>query len=167
MVIFDEWWEADEQPAEGQKWADYPWPNDGRHAGEIVRVRDEAFSFMERHGAGGRTLAVDVQIPNAKRIETLVSVTWRGKISEICKAARVHPPARGEDWDPQQLVGSQVVVETVLGIAKSGKEYCRVEKWHAQQAAPVKVETAAAPPAAGATKRRKPEAAGVEDDIPF
>lgn len=165
MVIFDEWWEMEAD--DGGPSGEWPFPNDGLHAGEIVRVRDEKFSFMERHGAEGRSLAIDVQIPKAKKLETIVSMTWRGKISEICKAARVHPPARGEDWDPQQLVGRQVVVETVLGIAKSGKEYCRIDRWHAQQDPLPKVETAAAPPAAAATKRRKPEAAGVEDDIPF
>lgn len=164
-MIFDEWWQDDGSQG-GEQTGDWPMPADGRHAGEIVRVRDEVFPFMERHGAGGRTLVVDVQIPKARRIETLVSVTWRGKISEICRAARVKPPVRGEDWDPQQLVGRQVVVETVLGIAKSGKEFCRVDKWHPQAEPLPKVETAAAPPALAATKRKKPQSDD-GDDIPF
>lgn len=166
MVRFDEYW--DDEQADGDTPAgDWPWPNDGRHTGEIVRVRDDSFSWMERHGAGGRALAIDVQIPKAKRVETVVSVLWRGKIAEICRAARVAPPARGEDWDEKQLVGRQVVVETVLGIAKSGREYCRVDKW-IPVAEPAKVETAAAPQSKPATKRSPPAAVKAgSDDIPF
>jgi hypothetical protein len=161
---FDDFWPDDEQDSKPA--ADLPMPADGRHAGEIVRVRAESFSFMERHGAGGRSLAIDVQIPKCRIVESIVSAAWRWKIGEICRAARVTPPARGEDWDEQQLVGRQVVIETVVGLRKDGTEYCRVDKWHPQQEPGPKVETAAAPPALAATKRRKP-AAEDGDDIPF
>jgi hypothetical protein len=163
VINFDDFWTDDEA---GEPATDWPFPNDGRHSGEIVRVRDKEFSFMEKHGAKGRCLAIEVQIPKAKRVEALISVLWRGKIAEVCKSARVHPPAKGEDWDEQQLVGRQVVVETVLGISGKGTEYCRIDKWHPQAEPLPKVETAAAPPAASATRRTKPETAA-EDDIPF
>lgn len=165
MIEFDEWWSDGDEGGQ-QDATDFPWPNDGEHAGEIVRVRDEKLQFMERHGADGRCLAIDVQIPKARRLEALVSVTWRGKIGEICRAARVHQPAKGEPWDEQQLVGRQVVVETVLGIAKSGREYCRIERWVAMPDPLPKVETRPAPPAAVTAAKRKP-AQAVEDDIPF
>jgi hypothetical protein len=161
MVRFDEFWPEDETQDDAVT-GDWPWPSDGKHAGEIVRVRDQEFSFMERHGANGRAFSIEVQIPKAKRVESVISVMWRGAISEVCRAARVHPPKRGEDWDPQQLVGRQVVVETVIGIAKSGKEYCRIEKWHAQAEPLPKALAEAAPPAP--KKRPQPVA---DDDIPF
>lgn len=160
MIRFDEFWSDEAAPAEQA--GEWPFPADGRHAGEIVRVRDQEFEFMDRHGANGRSLAIEVQIPKAKRIEVLISVTWRGKISEVCRAARLAPPTPGEDWDPQQLVGREVVVETVLGIAKSGKEYCRIDKWHAQAEPLPKAMAAASPPAP--KKRPKPT---TDDDIPF
>ena len=166
MIEFDEWWADGDEGGQKDANADLPWPNDGEHPGEIVRVRDETFEFMERHGAGGRCLAVDVKIKKARRLEALVSVTWRGKISEICRAARVHPPVKGEPWDEQQLVGRQVIVETVLGIAKSGREYCRIERWVPMSDPLPKVETRPAPPAAVTAATRKP-AQAVEDDIPF
>jgi hypothetical protein len=167
MIQFDDFWPDDEE-LDGQPTADLPWPADGRHAGEIVRVRDENFPFMERHGAEGRSLAIDVRIPKARQLESIISVTWRGKIAEVCRAARIRPPAKGENWDEKQLVGRQVVVETVMKLAPAtGREYCRIEKWYPQAEPPAKVETAAAAPAAAATNRRRPEPAGVEDDIPF
>lgn len=166
---FDDFWTDDDAEPVGE----LAFPADGRYTGTIVRVRSEKFDFMARHGAEGQTLAIDVEIPRHRRLEALVSVMWRGKIGEICRAARVRPPARGEDWDEQQLVGKPVVIETVLGISKAGKEYCRIDKWHAQAEPLPAVETATARPAASATARTqaaKVQAAGqggTDDEFPF
>lgn len=164
MIRFDQWWDSEEAAVAEDSGANRPWPADGRHTGKIVRVRDEKFSFMERHGADGRCLAIDVEVPKCRRVEKLVPVRWRAAISEICRAARLHMPDPGVDWDPQQLVGRLVVVETVTALRKDGSDYSRIEKWFPQPE-PMPVETAAAPPSPAATKRRKPE--GSTDDIPF
>lgn len=165
MIRFDEWWEQDDKPSQSGG-ANFPWPADGRHAGEIVRVRDEKFAFMERHGADGRCLAIDVEIPKCRRVQKLVPVVWRAAIAEVCRAARVHQPDPGVEWDPQQLVGRQVVVETVTALRKDGTDYARIEKW-LPVAEPLPVETAAAAPSPAATRRRKPEPVAGPDDIPF
>lgn len=166
MIRFDEWWEQDEGQVAEEGGASCPWPADGRHSGKIVRVRDEKFSFMERHGADGRCLAIDVQIPKCRRVEKLVSVRWRAAIAEVCRAARVHQPDPGVEWDPQQLVGRHVSVETVTAMRKDGTDYSRIEKWFPMPE-PLPVETAAAAPSPAATRRRKPEAVAGPDDIPF
>lgn len=161
MIRFDEFWSEDDTQDDAPP-VDLPWPADGKNAGEIVRVRDEKFQWMERHGAEGRSFSIEIKIPKAKRVESVISVMWRGTIAEVCRAARVPIPKRGEEWDPQQLVGRQVVVDTVFVIANSGKEYCRVTKWHAQAEPLPKAMAAASPPAP--KKRPKPT---TDDDIPF
>jgi hypothetical protein len=63
------------------------------------------------------------------------------------------------------LVGCQVQVETVLGVAKSGNEFIRIDKWH-----PGPERPAVAKPAPARTPAAKVEAAGqggASDDIPF
>lgn len=167
---FDDFWTDDDQEPVGE----LAFPADGRYTGTIVRVRSEKLDFMARHGADGQTLVIDVEIPRYRTLNSKISVMWRGKIGEICRSARVRLPARGEDWDEQQLVGKQVVIETVLGIGeKTGKEYCRIDKWHAQTEPLPAVETATAKPAASATARTqaaKVQAAGqggTDDEFPF
>lgn len=163
---FDEWW--DDEDGEPTATADLPKAPDGRHAGEIVeaKIKDLKFKVSDRNRAG-TSLVVKVDLGKYQPVEAIVPVQYRGLIEAICRSARTPVPVRGEEWHADVLVGCQVQVDTVLGVAKSGNEYIRIDKWHA---GPEPLPAAVAKSAPARTPAAKVEAAGQggsPDDIPF
>lgn len=158
---FDQWWADDE----GQV-ADKPPLTPGGHNGQIVRVKTKPLSFMvDDKNPDGTSLVLGVDVTGYQELEVIVPAHWRALLTAICRAARVAPPQRGEDWDEQQLVGQYVAIECEATTSKSGREYTRVAKW-LPQAAPPPANSKAAAPRVQPDRRAKVKAAD-PDDIPF
>lgn len=159
---FDDWWSDDEPEAPV---GDLTMCPNGRHTGTITEAyfKDLAFKASERN-AKGKSLVVKVSVPGHYPVESITPVQFRGYIEAICRAARVAPPAKGEDWDERQLVGQVVAIETTLGVGKTGKEFIRIEKWHA---APAPLPKATTPKRTPAAKVEAAGQGGSGDDIPF
>jgi len=162
-VRFDDFWEDDAPGGD-----DLPKAPDGRHSGEIVdaRIKDLKFKVSDRNRMG-TSLVVKVDLGKYQPVEAIVPVQYRGLVEAICRAARVEMPAKGETWQPDVLVGRQVQVETVLGVAKSGNEFIRIDQWHP---GPDMLPAAVTKQAPARTPAAKVEAAGqggASDDIPF
>jgi hypothetical protein len=164
-VRFDDFWE--DEDGETPVGDDLPKAPDGRHAGEIVdaRIKDLKFKVSDRNRMG-TSLVVKVDLGKYQPVEAIVPVQYRGLVEAICRAARVDLPAKGETWQPDVLVGRQVQVETVLGVAKSGNEFIRIDKWHAgPETVPAAIK--AAPRRTPAAKVEAVGQGGSPDDIPF
>lgn len=165
-IRFDEFWDDDAGPATVTD--DLPKAPDGRHGGEIVEAKIKDLKFKESdRNRKGTSLVVTVDLGKYQPVEAIVPVQYRGLVEAICRAASIEVPAKSETWQPDVLVGRQVQIETVLGVAKSGNEYIRIEKWHP---GPERLPAAAAKPAPARTPAGKVEAAGqggADDDIPF
>jgi hypothetical protein len=157
---FDRWWPQDD---DGTATADAPFVPDGEHVAKIVGVEWKDLKFkVEDRNPDGTCLVVKLEVTGFQRIEDLVPVHWRGKIEAVCRAASQPVPVRGEEWDEKTLVGQFVRISTVQGVAKSGREYVRIDTWiPGREPVPEAIRKA---PKRAATKAR-PE--GGEDDIPF
>lgn len=166
---FDEFWKDDGDQAPTAT-GDLPMLPDGEHAGEIVKAKIKDLKFMIKpENPRGTSLVLEVEVSGYRPLEAIIPAQMRWLIESVCRSASVHIPYKGEDWDPDQLVGRQVRVETVYGLAKSGREYVRVEKWVAGPD-PLPTPVAAAAKPAARTPAAKVEAAGQggsADDIPF
>lgn len=144
------------------------------HVGEIVKVmvvkKDFDWAKHAELNPQGKSLVLEVAVGNHKPVEATLPCHYTGKIAAMCRSARVHPPARGEDWDEQQLLGKTVIIETVTVISSRGTEYARVEKWIAN-AEPLPKAIAQAKPAARSQSAKAHQAftanATGDDDIPF
>lgn len=159
---FGDWWsEEDEAEPVGQ----LPLCQDGRHTGTIkaAEIKDLKFKVSDRNPSG-TSLVVKVDVPKHQAVEAIVPVQFRGLIEAVCRAARVPTPDPNEHWDVTQLVGQVVVIETVFGIGKTGREYVRVDKWHA---GPDPLPAAKAPARTPAAKVAAAGQGGSSDDIPF
>jgi hypothetical protein len=89
----------------------------------------------------------------------------RGKVEQLCRSARVDPPA-GE-WDEKVLKGQHATVETVLALSKAGNEYVKVAAWKPGPE-PLPKEIREAPPRrTPAQKVRAASPAIGSDDVPF
>lgn len=161
---FDEFLDDDAGAPAKAATADLPLPADGRHAATVVAAEEKDLSFKAHpKNPGGRSLVATLQVAGCRPVEDITPAHLLGVVRAICRAARVEPPKRGVDWDPAQLIGAQVQIETTLSVAQgTGREYVRV-KWIAGPpgVAPTRVERAVAPPA----RSNRPQLA--EDDIPF
>jgi len=161
---FDDYW-GDEFDGAAVPASELPLAPDGRHTGEIIKAefKDLKFKISDSNPTGA-SLVVKIDIPKAQPVEAIVPCHFRGLTEAVCRAAGVHPPQKGEDWSERQLVGRMVTIDTVHGVGKTGKEYVRIDKWHAGPA-PLPAEVAKRAPA------RTPAAkvtAGLDgDDIPF
>ena len=166
---FDEFWKDDGDQTTTST-GDLPMLPDGEHAGEIVQAKAKDLKFMVKpENPRGTSLVLEVEVAGYRPLEAIIPAQMRWLIESVCRSASVHIPYKGEDWDPEQLVGRQVRVETVYGIAKSGKEYVRVEKWIAGPD-PLPATVAAPAKPAARTPAAQVEAAGqggASDDIPF
>jgi len=75
---------------------------------------------------------------------------------------------RARNWDCETLIGRQVRIETVYGLAKSGREYVRVEKWiKGPDPLPAAVAAKAAPARTSAAKVEAAGQGGSPDALPF
>lgn len=164
---FDDFWTDDDDQAP-QATSDLPMLPDGEHAGTIVAAKVKDLKFMVKpENPRGTSLVLEVEVTGHKPVEAIIPAQMRWLVESVCRSASVHIPYKGEDWDPEVLIDRQVRVETVYGIAKSGREYVRVEKW-IKGPDPLPQAHAAKPPAR--TPAAKVEAAGqggASDDIPF
>jgi hypothetical protein len=162
---FDDFWLDDEG---GQPSGDLPMATDGEHAAEITDAKFKDLKFMVKpENPQGTSLVLAVNINGFRPLEAIIPAQMRWLIESVCRSASVNVPVKGQDWDCEHLVGRQVRVETVFGIAKSGREYVRVDKW---VAGPEPLPPAAAKPAPARTPAAKVEAVGQggsPDDIPF
>jgi hypothetical protein len=161
MLTFDSW-ATDESNGEKPAQADLPMLTDGRHAGEINYVAIKTAKWCENQlNAEGTFILLGIDVPGYKRVWESVPVDRRAKIEAVCRSAGVAKPTPPDPWDEEQLKGQWVSIETVVGIAKSGKEYVRVERFHGDKK-PLPTEQ---------PKAKRPAKEPVEDqfpdDIPF
>ena len=166
---FDEFW-TDDPSMDPAPSGDLPMCPDGEHAGEIVKAKIKDLKFMVKpENPRGTSLVLEIEVGKYRPVEAIVPAQMRWLIESVCRAASIYVPVKGEDWDPETLIDPQVRIETVYWIAKSGREYVRVEKWIAgSEPLPTPAQAPAKPPAR--TPAAKVEAAGQggsADDIPF
>lgn len=164
---FDDYW-SDDAATTATESADLPLLPDGRHVGEIKVARFKAVEWKKSPAnPEGLCLSLCVEVAGHQAVWADCPVQFRGLIESVCRAASIHPPAKGEDWDEAALKGHMVSIETVQGIAKSGRQFVRIEKWHAGPG-PVPKDIAAKL-AAKSPKGAKPNPVNQEgyDDIPF
>jgi len=168
-VRFDDVW-TDDPSVDPATLSDLPMLPDGEYAGEIVAAAEKDLKFMIKpENERGQSIVIEVAVNGYRPVEAIIPAQMRWLVESVCRSASIHIPLRGEDWDPAVLVGRQVRIETVYGIAKSGKEYVRVEKW-IKGPAPLPVAPVATKALPARTPAAKVEAAGQggePDDIPF
>lgn len=128
---FDRWWDSETSGHDQGGVAELTMCPNGKNAGEITKVdvKDKKFKQTMKN-PDGTCLVLIVSVPGCQPVEALVPVDWRGMVEAVCRAAAITPPNGADDWDERQLVGRQVVIETVQGIGKNGREYVGIEKWH-------------------------------------
>lgn len=162
--------ESDFQPQAQQETAenDRPFVPNGRHTPTIRWAGEQTRDWAKSDdNPTGSVLTVKLDFgPRWRPLWESIRSSWRGSIEAICRSARVDSPTSGEEWDVQQLVGQVVCVETLLAVSKAGREYVRIDKWHAGPAQlPVEVRTA--PPRTPAAKVKAASPDIGSDDIPF
>lgn len=145
---------------------------DRPHVGEITKARlvDKDFDWAKSdRNVNGTCLVLDVAVPKFKPFEATIPCHYAGKVQALCRSARVHPPAKGGDWDEQCLVGQAVTFDSVTVMDARGVERVRVTKWHPNPAPPpaevLQRQTPARTQAAKAHREFTSNAAA--DDIPF
>lgn len=167
---FDELW-TDDPTIDPKPRSDAPLCPDGDYAGEIVKAEFRDLKFkIKPDNPRGTSLVIDVEVPGYRTVESIIPAQMRWLVEQVCRAASVNIPVRGEDWDADQLVGRQVRIETVYGITQAGKEYVRVEKWLKGPDPLPEPKPAAIKATPKRTPAAKVEAAGQggePDDIPF
>lgn len=163
---FDALWGFDDDDQAVGQTGDLPLAPDGRHTGEILKATFQDLKFKRcDENKQGTSLVVVIDIPKAQTVEAIIPCHYRGMFERVCAAASVPPPKRDTDWQPDQLVGRTVTVETVHVIAASGTEYVRVAKWFpGPPALPEAIKQRATPARTQAQKAAKELA---DDDIPF
>lgn len=146
---------------------------DRPHVGEIVKAKlaDKDFEWARsENNKNGTCLVVEVSVPKFKTFEATIPCHYTGKIQALCRSARVHPPAKGDDWDEGRLVGQTVTFDSVTVVSPRGTEYVKVTKWHANPAPPpADVMKRQAPARSQAAKAHREFTANAQaaDDIPF
>lgn len=163
---FDEFW-TDDPTMDPAPSNELPMCPDGEHAGEITKAKMKDLKFMVKpENPRGTSLVLEIEVSNYRPVEAIVPAQMRWLIESVCRAASVNVPVKGEDWDCETLIGRQVRIETVYGLAKSGREYVRVEKW-IKGPDPLPVAAKATPARTPAAKVEAAGQAGANDDIPF
>jgi hypothetical protein len=162
---FDEGWDDDGR----EVGAPLPMVPEGNHTGEIVDAKAKRLKFMEKdNNPRGESLVLSVDIRGYQPLECLIPATFRGLVEAVARAAGVPVPVRGEDWDEGQLIGRMVNIDTVQVVSAKGRQYARVEKWHASPSKPLPAAKPAERKPAARTPLQKADAASASnDDIPF
>jgi len=175
-VNFDDVWDWDAEPRSGGGYDGGGHTQkvpDGRHTGDIVKVELKALKFKMSDDNPSGTCLIVTWSKDATHfpVESIVPQTWRGLIEAICRAAGVAGPQRGEDWDPQSLVGRVATIDVENAVSAKGKEYQRITKWYESASKPVPAARPAAKRAPARTPAAKAHAEFSEhadgDDIPF
>lgn len=139
--------------------------SDGTHVGKIGWVQLGSKDWAKRdENAEGLCLTVRVDVAGYKSVFQSIPCHWRGSVEELCGSARVAPPAKGEDWDEEQLLDQVVSIETMLSVSKAGNEFVKVVRFK-----PTAQTTAPKPKPVRQTPTQKVDAQtqAVTDDIPF
>jgi hypothetical protein len=141
---------------------------DGTHVAKIVWVgiQNKEWAKNERNPEG-KLLAVKLEVSaKYKPFWESIPCHQRGRVEQLCRAARVDPP-RGE-WDERELKGKMATVETVLALSKAGNEFVKVVAWKpGPEPLPKAVREAAPPARTPAAKVRAASPAIGSDDVPF
>jgi|LakMenEpi03Aug12_release.lakeMendotaPanAssembly.Ray.scaffolds.fasta_scaffold786117_1 hypothetical protein len=175
---FDDVWDWDAEPRSGGGYDGGHTQKvpDGRHTGDIVKVEKKDLKFKQSDDNPSGTCLIVTWSKDATHfpVESIVPQTWRGLIEAICRAAGVAGPQRGEDWDPQSLVGRVATIDVENAVSAKGKEYQRITKWHASPQKPLPPAEKAPPPVKRSPARTPAAKAHAEfkehadaDDIPF
>ena len=140
---------------------------DGTHVAQIkwVGIQNKDWAKNDRNQEG-KVLAVKLEVSaKYKPVWESIPCHQRGKVEQLCRAARVDPP-RGE-WDERELKGQMATVETVLALSKAGNEFVKVVAWKPGPAPLPKEVREAAPRKTPAQKVRAASPAIGSDDVPF
>jgi hypothetical protein len=167
-VRFDDYWGDNESSDTGS--GDRPMAEDGTHTGEILTAKFKRLAFMKSESnSDGMCLVMTVDVPRCQPVEAIVPVTMRGKIEAVARAAGGPVPSKGAEWDEEQLVGRTVTIETTQATSKgTGRQYVRVDRWHASPSKPLPAAKPAERKPAARTPLQKADAASASnDDIPF
>ena len=140
---------------------------DGTHVGKIASVAVEQKPWDWTKGANnpeGLCLTVEVEVLGFDTVEKTIPCHWRGAIEELCRSARVEPPAKGEDWDEAELLDQVVSIETLLSVSTKGNEFVKVVRFKpTSQSNTPKPKPVKQTPA----QRIDAETKADPDDIPF
>lgn len=142
---------------------------DGTHVAEIKWAGIQAKEWAKRDGnPDGQVLTVKLEVsPKYKPVWESIPCQQRGRIEQLCRSARVDPPAG--DWDEEQLKGKLVTVGTVLALSKAGNEFVKVSAWKpGPEQLPRSVREA--PPRKTLAQKAKAQFVsngGGADDVPF
>jgi hypothetical protein len=141
---------------------------DGTHVAQIkwVGIQNKEWAKGDKN-RDGEVLTVKLEVSSRyKPVWESIPCHQRGRVEQLCRAARIDPP-RGE-WDERELKGQMATVETVLALSKAGNEFVKVVSWKPGPE-PLPKEIREAAPRKTLPQKAKAEfvAGGGGDDIPF
>ncbi len=142
---------------------------DGTHVAQIkwVGIQNKEGAKNDRNPEG-KVLAVKLEVSaKYKPFWESIPCHQRGRVEQLCRAARIDPP-RGE-WDERELKGQMATVETVLALSKAGNEFVKVVAWKPGPE-PLPKEVRDAAPRKTLAQKAKAEfvaGGGGADDVPF
>ncbi len=139
---------------------------DGTHVAKIAwaGIQKKDWAKGDKN-PDGQVLTVKLEVhPKYRPVWESIPCHQRGRVEQLCRAARIDPP-RGE-WDERELKGQMATVETVLALSKSGNEYVKVVAWKpGPEPLPKAVREAPARTPAAKVKASSPGLGS--DDVPF
>ena len=160
------WDEFGDEQIEGSDSGEQQFVPDGTHVAAIKWVGIQAKDWAKRDGnPDGKVLTVKLEVSSKyKPVWESIPCQQRGRVEQLCRAARVDPPA-GE-WDEQVLKGQMATIETVLALSKAGNEFVKIAAWKpGPEPLPKAVREAPVRTPAARVKAASP---GIgSDDIPF
>jgi len=139
---------------------------DGTHVAKITWAGIQHKDWAKGTGnPEGKVLTVKLEVSARYRpIWESIPCHHRGKVEQLCRSARVDPPA-GE-WDEKVLKGQHATIDTLLALSKAGNEYVKIAAWKpGPEPLPKAVREAPVRTPAARVKAGSP---GIgSDDIPF
>ena len=139
---------------------------DGTHVGKIgwVQIGSKDWAKRDQQNPDGLCITVRVDVSGYKSVFQSIPCHWRGAVEELCRSARVAPPAKGEDWDEEQLLDQVVSIETLLSVSGRGNEFVKVVRFKptSQSSTPKPKPVKQTP-----TQKIDAETKADPDDIPF
>lgn len=162
------WDEFGEDDFDGGETGEQGFVPDGTHVAEIkwAGIQKKDWAKNDRNPEG-KVLAVKLEVSaKYKPFWESIPCHQRGRVEQLCRAARIDPP-RGE-WDERELKGQFATVETVLALSKAGNEFVKVVTWKpGPEPLPKAVRESAPPARTPAAKVRAASPAIGSDDVPF
>ena len=139
---------------------------DGTHVAKITWSGIQTKDWAKGTGnPEGKVLTVKLEVSARYRpIWESIPCHHRGKVEQLCRSARVDPPA-GE-WDEKVLKGQHATIDTLLALSKAGNEYVKIAAWKpGPDPLPKEIREAPARTPAAKVRAASPGISG--DDIPF